>query len=135
LPTIHAKKFYEVQKFAFLTAHIYDLISITVGQSAWKSLSPEDQKIVDIAIKKAATWVNVQTISSELLMETELRKLGMRVVSVDRRAFKETALKNVSPTDLGATMADYQRIQALARVRFTGTVDKPAAAERKTVKQ
>jgi tripartite ATP-independent transporter DctP family solute receptor len=131
LPTIYAKKFYEVQKFAFLTAHIYDLISITVGQATWKSLSVEDQKIVDSAIKKAATWVNVQTISNELLMESELRKLGMRVVSVDRKAFRDVALKNASPTELGATMADYQRIQSLARTSFTGAIDKPAVTERK----
>lgn len=115
LPTIYAKKFYEVQKFAFLTGHIHDLVSITVSGVAWKSLSPADQKVVEAAIRKAATWVNVQTISNELLMEAELRRLGMQLLSVDRRAFKEAALKRVVPSDLGGTQQDYERIQALAR--------------------
>lgn len=115
LPTIYAKKFYEVQKFAFLTGHIHDLVSITVSGAAWKALTPADQKVVEAAIRKAATWVNVQTISNELLMEAELRRLGMQLRSVDRRAFKEAALKRVSPSDLGATQQDYERIQGLAR--------------------
>ena len=115
LPTIHAKKFYEVQKFTFLTAHIYELTSIMIAPSAWKSISPGDQKVVDAALKKAGSWVNVQIISSELTMEAELRKLGMRVLSVDRKAFKEFALRNASPGDLGVTARDYERIQALAR--------------------
>lgn len=113
LPTIYAKKFYEVQKFAFLTGHIHDLVSITLSGAAWKALTPADQKVVEAAIRKAATWVNVQTISNELLMEAELRRLGMQLRSVDRKAFREAALKRVMPSDLGATQQDYERIQAI----------------------
>ena len=138
LATIYAKKFYEVQKYVYLTAHIHDLISITIGQHAWESLAPEDRKSVDAAIKKAAAWVNVQTISNELVMEGRLDKLGMRVQSVDRKAFKDVTLKRVSPIDLGASTADFQRIQAIARaglVTSTETIPdrppKPTGSDRR----
>lgn len=114
LATIYAKKFYEVQKYAVLTAHIHDLVSVTVAGSTWKSLAPADRAVLKGALHKAITWVNVQTISNELLMEGELAKLGLKMVSVDRKAFRDAALKRVSPTDLGATQKDYERIQALA---------------------
>lgn len=114
LATIYAKKFYEVQKYAVLTAHIHDLVSVTVAGSTWKSLAPADRAVLEGALHKAITWVNVQTISNELLMEGELAKLGLKMVSVDRKAFRDAALKRVSPTDLGATQKDYERIQALA---------------------
>lgn len=129
LPTIHAKKFYEVQKFTFLTAHIYELTSIMVSPAAWKAISPADQKVVDAAIKKAGSWVNVQIISSELTMEAELRKLGMRVLGVDRKAFRDFALKNASPGDLGVSTRDYDRLQALASSAGVSSASAPPAAE------
>jgi tripartite ATP-independent transporter DctP family solute receptor len=115
LPTIFAKKFYEVQKYTFLTAHIYDLITITVSQKTWQSLSVEDQKIMATVTQKAASWINIQTISSELTTEDRLRALGMKVVAVDRKAFKEFVLKNVAPTALGSSPGDYEQIQSLTR--------------------
>lgn len=126
LPTIHAKKFYEVQKFTYLTAHIYELTSVMVSPAAWKAISPADRKVVDEAIRKAGTWVNVQIISSELTMEAELRRLGMRVLSVDRKAFKDFALRNASPADLGVSTQDYERIQALARSSISAARPTPA---------
>jgi tripartite ATP-independent transporter DctP family solute receptor len=114
LPTIFAKKFYEVQKFAFLTAHIHDLISMTVSQSTWKSLSPSDQKIVEDALKKAATWVNVQTIANELTLAAELNKLGLIIMRVDRQPYKDAVLKNSAPSALGITTSDFDKLQQLA---------------------
>jgi tripartite ATP-independent transporter DctP family solute receptor len=127
LSTIYAKKFYEVQKFVYLTAHIHDLVTITIAQSSWKGLTPGDQKMIEGAIKKAASWANVQTISNELVMETELRNRGLKIVAVDRKAFREAALKHASPADLGATTADYERMQLLARTPTAGTAVPPSA--------
>ena len=114
LPTIMAQKFYEVQKYTFLIQHIHELTSVTIGGSTWKSLSPADQKIVDAAIKKAAMWASAQTISNELVMETELRKNGMALLPVDRRAFREAVLRNSKPGDISQTQEDYGRVSALA---------------------
>jgi tripartite ATP-independent transporter DctP family solute receptor len=114
LPTIYAKKFYEVQKFAFLTAHIHDLISMTISQNTWKSLSAADQKIVEDALKKAATWVNVQTIANELILTDELKKLGLIIVRSDRKAYKDEVLKNSNPSALGISANDFDRLQQLS---------------------
>jgi tripartite ATP-independent transporter DctP family solute receptor len=135
LPTIFAKKFYEVQKFAFLTAHIHELISITVGQPTWQSLSPADQKILEAALKKAASWVNVQTIANELLLEAELGKLGLKIFRVNRQLYKDAISKATTPSALGINASDYDRLQKLGRKvaaqPATSTDTKKAVAPKK----
>src|SRR6185436_8471423 len=44
LPTIEAKKFYEVQKYIILTGHITDSLVSIVSSSAWGKLSEADKK-------------------------------------------------------------------------------------------
>ena len=45
LPTIEAKKFYEVQKNIVLTGHITDALLTIVGGSAWDSMDEADRNI------------------------------------------------------------------------------------------
>ena len=47
LPTIDAKKFYEVQKYIKLTAHITDALLTIVGGPTWAKLSDADKKIFE----------------------------------------------------------------------------------------
>ena len=54
LPTIEAKKFYEVQKYIVLTGHITDAILTIVSGSAWNKLSDEDKKIFDDVLQEAS---------------------------------------------------------------------------------
>ena len=54
LPTIDAKKFYEVQKFIVLTGHITDALLTIVAGGTWNKLSAADKKTFEAVLKEAA---------------------------------------------------------------------------------
>src|SRR5256885_574978 len=53
LPTIDAKKFYEVQSHINLTAHITDALLTIIGGPLWAKLSEADRKIFQAVYKEA----------------------------------------------------------------------------------
>jgi TRAP-type C4-dicarboxylate transport system substrate-binding protein len=54
LPTIMAKKFYEVQSHIVLTGHITESMVTVIGGRVWSKLSPDDQKLISDTLKEAA---------------------------------------------------------------------------------
>src|SRR3979490_3503628 len=54
LPTIDAKKFYEVQSHINLTAHITDALLTIIGGPLWSRLSGSDRKTFAAVYKEAA---------------------------------------------------------------------------------
>lgn len=110
LPTIEAKKFFEVSKNISLTGHIVDsLLTITSGQ-LWKKLTPDEQKIFTDVMQEAAEKTGREIIASEVRLAEEFKKKGNNVIVVDKNAFREAVLKNTKPTDHGYRQADYDRI-------------------------
>src|SRR4030095_9332117 len=65
LPTIDAKKFYEVQKYIVLTGHITDALLTIVGGPTWSKLAPADQKIFEDVLKEAAGKATAEIIEIE----------------------------------------------------------------------
>ncbi|WP_029526822.1 sialic acid TRAP transporter substrate-binding protein SiaP [Polaromonas glacialis] len=113
LPTIEAKKFYEVQKNISLTGHIIDsLLTITSGQ-LWGKLSADEKKIFSDVMQEAAEKTGREIIASEIRLAEEFKKRGNNVITVDKAAFREAVLKNTKPTDHGYRQQDYDRITAL----------------------
>lgn len=113
LPTIEAKKFYEVQKNISLTGHIIDsLLTITSGQ-LWGKLSADEKKIFSDVMQEAAEKTGRDIIASEARLAEEFKKKGNNVITVDKAAFREAVLKNTKPTDHGYRQQDYDRITAL----------------------
>ena len=113
LPTIEAKKFYEVQKNISLTGHIIDsLLTVTSGQ-LWGKLSPAEQKIFTDVMQEAAEKTGREIIASEVRLVDEFKKRGNNVITVDKAAFREVVLKNTKPTDHGYRQQDYDRISAI----------------------
>ena len=51
LPTIQAKKFYEVQSHINLTGHILDNLTTVIGSPLWKKLTAQEQKIFEVGIQ------------------------------------------------------------------------------------
>ena len=110
LPTIEAKKFYEVQKNISLTGHIIDsLLTITSGQ-LWGKLSADEKKIFSDVMQEAAEKTGRDIIASEARLVDEFKKKGNNVITVDKAAFREAVLKNTKPTDHGYRQQDYDRI-------------------------
>ena len=113
LPTIEAKKFYEVQKNISLTGHIIDsLLTITSGQ-LWGKLSADEKKIFSDVMQEAAEKTGREIIASEIRLAEEFKKKGNNVITVDKAAFREAVLKNTKPTDHGYRQQDYDRITAI----------------------
>lgn len=115
LPTIMAKKFYEVQSHIMLTGHIAESLLTIVGGHVWSKLSDADKKIFDEVLTQAASKATEQIRVSEQKTADELRKLGKTVVTVDRAAFRQAAMKlhNDASAGAGWSQAEYDALQAL----------------------
>ncbi len=115
LPTIMAKKFYEVQSHIMLTGHITESLVTIVGGHVWSKLSDADKKVFDEVLKEASSRSTDQIRASELKLADEFRKLGKNVVEVDREAFRKAAvpLHNDASAGAGWSKAEYDALQAL----------------------
>ncbi|HYP71444.1 MAG TPA: sialic acid TRAP transporter substrate-binding protein SiaP [Variovorax sp.] len=113
LPTIEAKKFYEVQKNISLTGHIVDSLLTVVSGQLWGKLTPDEKKIFSDVMQEAAEKTGREIIASEARLVEEFKKKGNNVITVDKAAFREAVLKNTKPTDHGYRQQDYDRIIAI----------------------
>jgi tripartite ATP-independent transporter DctP family solute receptor len=115
LPTIMAKKFYEVQSHIVLTGHITESMVTVIGSHVWNKLTPDDQKVFVETLKEAASKATESIEASERILAGEFRKLGVTVVEPDREAFRKAAipLHNDASVGAGWTRAQYDELQAL----------------------
>lgn len=93
LPTIEAKKFYEVQSHINLTAHITDALLTIIGSPLWAKLSDADKKAFTAVFQEAAARATAEIIANEKRLETEFAKRGKTVVKVDRKPFMAAVQK------------------------------------------
>jgi tripartite ATP-independent transporter DctP family solute receptor len=110
LPTIEAKKFFEVQKNISLTGHIVDSLLTVVSGQLWGKLSADEKKIFGDVMLEAAEKTGREIIASEARLVEEFKKKGNNVITVDKNAFRAAVLKNTTPADQGYRQADYDRI-------------------------
>jgi tripartite ATP-independent transporter DctP family solute receptor len=115
LPTIMAKKFYEVQTHIMLTGHITESLLTIVGSHVWPKLSADEKKIFEEVLTEAATRATNRIREQEQKLADEFRKLGKAVVEVDRDAFRKAAfpLHNDANSGAGWSKAEYDALQAL----------------------
>ena len=115
LPTIMAKKFYEVQSHIVLTGHITESMVTVVGSHVWNKLTQDDQKVFADTMKEAAAKATESIEASERILAGAFRKLGMTVVEPDREAFRKAAIPLHNDPSVGAgwTRAQYDELQAL----------------------
>lgn len=115
LPTIMAKKFYEVQSHIVLTGHITESMVTVVGSHVWNKLTPDEQKLFADTLKEAASRATEAIEASERVLAAEFKKLGKTVVEPDREAFRKAAipLHNDASAGAGWTKAQYDELQAL----------------------
>jgi tripartite ATP-independent transporter DctP family solute receptor len=115
LPTIMAKKFYEVQSHIILTGHITESLVTIVGSHVWSKLTPDEQKMFADVLKEAAAKATDAIAASERVLADEFKKLDKTVVVPDREAFRKAAmpLHNDASAGAGWTQAQYDELQAL----------------------
>jgi tripartite ATP-independent transporter DctP family solute receptor len=113
LPTIMAKKFYEVQSHIILSGHITESLLTIVGSHVWPKLSDAEKKIFEEVLSEAASKATRQIRESEQKLADEFRKLGKTVIEPDRAAFRAAALPLHNDGSGGWSKAEYDALQAL----------------------
>jgi tripartite ATP-independent transporter DctP family solute receptor len=94
LPTIEAKKFYEVQSHVNLTGHITDALLTIVGGPLWSKLSEADRKVFVEVFAEAAARATQEIVVNEQKLATDMAtKYGRTVVKVDRAPFRAAVEK------------------------------------------
>ncbi|MCY7319947.1 MAG: sialic acid TRAP transporter substrate-binding protein SiaP [Ramlibacter sp.] len=113
LPTIEAKKFYEVQKNIILTGHISDALLTVVSPGTMGKLTPAEQKLlVDITQEAAVNATNdIRKREGELV--DEFKKKGINVVTVDRNDFQQRVLKAITFESMKLDKKDWDRVIAI----------------------
>jgi tripartite ATP-independent transporter DctP family solute receptor len=113
LPTIDAKKFYEVQKYIVLTGHITDALITIVSGNTWNKLSDADKAIFEAVLKEAATRATGEIIDIEQKLGAEFEKRGKTVVKVDRKPFRDATMKLHNGPDATWPKDVYDKLQKL----------------------
>ena len=113
LPTIDAKKFYEVQKQIVLTGHITDALLTIISGNLWNKLTDADKQIFEAVLREASARATTEIVDSEKKMAGEMEKRGKAVVRVDRKPFREATVKLHNGPDATWTKEQYDRLQAL----------------------
>ena len=110
LPTIEAKKFYEVQKNIILTGHIADALLTVVGPSAMAKMTPAEQKLFADISQEAAEKATNDIRKREAELVEEFKKKGNNVVTVDRNDFQQRVLKAITFESMKLDKKDWDRI-------------------------
>jgi len=114
LPTILAKKFYEVQTHVNLTGHITEMLLAIVGGHVWSKLTDAEKKTFEAVFHEAAEKSNAEIVKSEQALATDFStKYGKTVVKSDREAFKKAFTPFLVAKDVPWDKALYDRVQAI----------------------
>jgi tripartite ATP-independent transporter DctP family solute receptor len=114
LPTIEAKKFYEVQTHINLTGHITEMLIAIVGGHIWGKLSDADRKTFVDVFRTAAERSNSDIVKSEAaLVDDFATKYKKTVVKSDRAAFQKEFVKFHTGPDATWDKALYDKVQAI----------------------
>jgi len=113
LPTIKAKKFYEVQKYINLTGHISDSLLTIIGGPLWNRLSDADRDIFIEEFVASAARVSQDIVDSENSLAEWFEAQGVTVNRVDITPFREATMKLHNGPDATWSQEIYDRLQAI----------------------
>ncbi|WP_420391607.1 sialic acid TRAP transporter substrate-binding protein SiaP [Acuticoccus sp.] len=113
LPTIQAKKFYEVQDHINLTAHITDALLTIVGGPTWGSMSEEDREALTTVLQETAECATQQIIDKENELVEWFRGEGVTVNEVDREPFRKATMELHMGDMATWDQETYDRLQAI----------------------
>lgn len=99
LSVIWNKKLYELQKYLMLTGHQVVSLPLIMNNEFFKSLSPNQQKIVKGAAQEACTYGSKKAVDAENSLLENVKGKGVNVISekngLDQEAFRKSVIKAV----------------------------------------
>ncbi|AEG91986.1 sialic acid TRAP transporter substrate-binding protein SiaP [Ramlibacter tataouinensis] len=113
LPTIEAKKFYEVQKNIILTGHIADSLLTIVSPTTMGRLTPAEQKTLLEVTQEAAEKASQDVRKREGELVDEFKKKGLNIITVDRNDFQQRVLKAIEFGSMQLDKKDWDRVIAI----------------------
>jgi len=113
LPTIKAKKFYEVQKYINLTGHIRDSLLTIAGGPLWNRLSDGDKAIFSEVFTEAAARASGDIENAENNLASWFEEQGVIVNRVDVTPFRNATMKLHNGPDATWSQETYDRLQAI----------------------
>ena len=113
LPTIQAKKFFEVQSNINLTGHITDSLLTIVGGLARDQMDDADYDILLAILKEAADGCTADIQQNEAMLADWFREQGNTVNIVDREPFRALTMGHHNGPDATWSQEQYDRLQAL----------------------
>lgn len=87
LMNIYPSKLHEVQKFISLSGHKYEMSPMLVGETAWSSLSEEEQASVQEAATAARDHNRQLSLKADEELRGKIEATGVAFNTVDRAAF------------------------------------------------
>jgi tripartite ATP-independent transporter DctP family solute receptor len=112
LPTIQAKKFFEVQSHISLTGHITDSLLTIIGGGTMRRLNENERGIFREVLAQAADRCGQAIRTQEQELAAWFRGQGKTVQEPDRAAFRAACVP-LHNENVGWTRAQYDRLQAL----------------------
>ncbi len=114
LPTIEAKKFYEVQSHINLTGHITEMLLTIVSGQVWNKLSDADKKTFEAVFREAGAKASDEIVAAENKLVNEfVTKYKKTVVKLDRKPFQTALTQLHLGPDATWDKATYDKLQAL----------------------
>ena len=95
LPTIQSGKFYEVQKYLVLTAHIITPRLIAINEGAWQALSPKERDVLKSAIATHGVTQDNEILAQEAKLVDTFKSAGMTVIQPDIESFRKPVVAAV----------------------------------------
>jgi tripartite ATP-independent transporter DctP family solute receptor len=87
---IYTKRFFEVQKYASLTAHAYAPEPVLISMITWGRLSDAEKAIIEEAAKEAIAWQRDLSTKQDNEYWDKIKATGkMEVIEVDRKPVME----------------------------------------------
>jgi TRAP-type C4-dicarboxylate transport system substrate-binding protein len=112
LPTIQAKKFFEVQSHISLTGHITDSLLTIIGGGTMRRLNENERGIFREVLAQAADRCGAAIRTQEQELAAWFSAQGKTVQQPDRAAFRAACVP-LHNENVGWTRAQYDRLQAL----------------------
>lgn len=91
---IYTQRYYEVQKYASLTAHAYAPEPVLISMAKWKSLPAAVQKAILDSAAEAIAWQRELSAKSDEELWDKIKATGkMKVTEVNRKPFQDATAK------------------------------------------